>query len=107
MFTKTALLASSAAAFWNTGSSKILEPIGNKSGVPEYLVFVPAEGTSVDQYVPQMRAIQKKATFPLWVGIGSIETVQRSLDMEGSKGFYAGLGSGAFTALNYARAHPS
>ena len=54
-----------------------------------------------------MKAIQEKATFPLWVGIGSIENVQGALDMEGAKGFYAGLGSGAFTALDYARANPS
>ena len=57
MFTKTALLASSAAAMWAPREAfshlagfdtKVLNPIGGKSGVPEYLVFVPAEGTSVD-----------------------------------------------------------
>jgi len=109
MFAKSVILASSVASAWPLASSpsKVLEPIGNKSGVPEYLVFVPAEGTTADQYVPQMRAIQAKASFPLWVGIGSIEAAQKDLIMEGAKGYYAGLGSGAFTALEWARAHPS
>ena len=93
MLTKTMLLASSVAASWplSQGGTKVLEPIANKSGAPEFLIFLPEVGTTADQYLPQMRAIQEKASFPLTVGIGNdIEAVQRHLNITGSQGFFAG-----------------
>ena len=114
MFTKTMLLASSASASWNFNlpgfdHTKILEPVGNKSGIHEYLIFLPERGTTADQYLPQMRAIQEKASFPLTVGVGyDFENLHRLLNIQDTQGFFAGgLGNGAFHALNWARAYPA